>query len=256
MEEGVAIPYGTPLAKQWLHVLDSRLRPCPDWTVGHLYIGGAGLARGYLNDAQRTRERFIVHPQSGERRYHTGDLGRYRPDGVIEFLGRDDTQVKIRGHRIELGEVERVLGSHPAVRAAVALITGETPSAISWPRLWSPAARSKTPCLRSRDPGYVCAAAGDAAIAGWTEAAWPLDGLSNRTALLGMVGTLRGLVFFADKAASTVLRHHDGRRVHPRMRRCCPAGSPCCATSDCWSGGDSGLYKLAATPPEARELPL
>ncbi len=260
MEEGVAIPYGTPLANQWLHVLDSRLRPCPDWTVGHLYIGGAGLARGYLNDAQRTRERFIVHPQSGERLYHTGDLGRYRPDGVIEFLGRDDTQVKIRGHRIELGEVESVLGSHPAVRAAVALITGETPQRYKL-------AAFVEPCRQVEDTlpeeveilGYVCAAAGDAAIARvdrkllgrWME-------LSNRTALLGMVGTLRGLGFFADKAARHSLEDiMTAGRVHPRMRRLLSRWlAVLCDQRLLVLEADSGLYKLAATPPEARELPL
>ncbi|UJW28750.1 amino acid adenylation domain-containing protein [Saccharothrix sp. AJ9571] len=114
-----SVPYGTPLANQTFHVLDEDLRDCPAWVVGELHIGGAGLARGYLHDDQRTRDRFITHPETGDRLYRTGDLGRYRRDGVIEFLGRADSQVKISGHRLELGEVEAVLARHPQVESAV-----------------------------------------------------------------------------------------------------------------------------------------
>jgi amino acid adenylation domain-containing protein len=114
-----SIPYGRPLANQTVQVLDAGLRPRPAWATGELYIGGAGLARGYWRDPARTASSFIVHPRTGERLYRTGDLGRYRPDGVIEFLGREDGQVKVRGHRIELGEVETALAAHPAVRSAV-----------------------------------------------------------------------------------------------------------------------------------------
>lgn len=121
-----SIPYGRPLANQTFHVLDTMMRPCPDQVPGELYIGGTGLALGYLNDPGRTEERFIDHPATGERLYRTGDLGKYRPDGVIEFLGREDNQVKIRGHRIELGEIESVLQSHPDIGMAVALACGES----------------------------------------------------------------------------------------------------------------------------------
>lgn len=121
-----SIPYGRPLANQTFHVLDPLMRPCPDQVPGELYIGGAGLALGYLNDSIRTEERFICHPQTGERLYRTGDLGRYRPDGIIEFLGREDNQVKIRGHRIELGEIESALQAHPDIGMAVALACGES----------------------------------------------------------------------------------------------------------------------------------
>src|SRR5205823_4987807 len=103
--EWTSIPYGRPLTNQRWHVLDRALRPCPDLVRGELYIAGAGLALGYWRDARTTAERFIRHPTSGERVYRTGDWGRYRRDGSIEFLGRDDRQVKIRGHRIELAEV-------------------------------------------------------------------------------------------------------------------------------------------------------
>src|SRR5947209_1376331 len=97
------IPYGRPMANQTMHVLDEALEPRPVWVPGELYIGGAGLARGYWPHAERTAERFIEHPRTGERLYRTGDLARYLPDGNLEFLGRRDHQVKIRGYRVELG---------------------------------------------------------------------------------------------------------------------------------------------------------
>ncbi|MEU6477516.1 amino acid adenylation domain-containing protein [Streptomyces sp. NPDC047017] len=123
-----SIPYGTPLANQSFHVLDAghpALRPCPDWVTGELYIGGTGLALGYLGDPGRTAERFVTHPVTGERLYRTGDLGRYRPSGDIEFLGRADSQVKVLGHRIEPGEIESALERHPSVGAACVLADGD-----------------------------------------------------------------------------------------------------------------------------------
>jgi SAM-dependent methyltransferase/acyl carrier protein len=108
-----------------VEVLNERLEACPDWVVGELYIGGAGLAEGYWQDAARTAERFVEHPDTGARLYRTGDLGRYLPDGNIEFLGREDFQVKIRGYRIELGEIEAALLQHPAIKQAVVLAIGE-----------------------------------------------------------------------------------------------------------------------------------
>ena len=120
-----SIPYGRPMLNQRFHVLDERLEPCPEWTPGQLYIGGIGLARGYWGDKERTATSFLCHPRTGERLYRTGDLGRWLPDGEIEFLGREDFQVKIQGYRIELGEIEAVLARHPGVRSAVALALGE-----------------------------------------------------------------------------------------------------------------------------------
>ena len=117
-----SIPYGLPLANQGFHVLDAALRDRPVWTVGELYISGAGLAQGYLGDPETTAYRFITHPRDGRRLYRTGDFGRYLPGGEIEFLGREDTQVKLRGHRIELGEIEAALLEHPAVAAAGAVL--------------------------------------------------------------------------------------------------------------------------------------
>ncbi|MFI9324528.1 amino acid adenylation domain-containing protein [Kitasatospora aureofaciens] len=119
-----SIPYGTPLTNQGFRVLDEALRDAPVWTVGELYITGAGLAAGYLGDPKLTAARFFDHPVDGQRMYRTGDLGRYLPGGEIEFLGREDGQVKIRGHRIELGEVEAALLAHPSVGAAAAVVAG------------------------------------------------------------------------------------------------------------------------------------
>jgi amino acid adenylation domain-containing protein len=120
-----SIPYGTPLKGQMLHVVNGRGEDCPDWVIGEIEISGAGVARGYWRDAAQTAERFRVDARTGERRYRTGDLGRFRPYGAassttpIEFLGREDFQVKVQGYRIELGEIETALGSHPDVQQAV-----------------------------------------------------------------------------------------------------------------------------------------
>ena len=105
---GRSIPYGRPLPGQGVLVLDAALRACSDWHIGELYIAGAGVADGYENDPERTDAAFLRHPDHG-RIYRTGDRGRRLPGGVIEFLGRTDTQVKLNGHRVELGEIESVL---------------------------------------------------------------------------------------------------------------------------------------------------
>lgn len=119
-----SIPYGKPLANQRFHVLDAFLRECPTHVTGELYIAGAGLALGYLGDAERTAERFVTHSVTGERLYRTGDTGRRLDDGAIEFLGRVDRQVKLNGHRVELAEVEAALLTHPAVESAAATVQG------------------------------------------------------------------------------------------------------------------------------------
>ncbi|HBF82200.1 MAG TPA: non-ribosomal peptide synthetase [Streptomyces sp.] len=119
----VSIPYGRPLTGQHYRVVDRSGRDCPDWTPGELLIGGAGLARGYLGDPARTAEKFVE--RDGRRWYRTGDLGRYRGDGLLEFLGRLDSQLKISGHRIEAGEIEAALEAHPAVARAAVVAVGE-----------------------------------------------------------------------------------------------------------------------------------
>ena len=121
----VSIPYGRPLANQRFHVLDAALQPRPIWVPGELYIAGDGLARGYWDDPVRTDAAFLYHPRTGERLYRTGDWGRWLPDGSIEFLGRRDQQIKINGHRIEIGEIEACLLRHPAVRQATVLAVGD-----------------------------------------------------------------------------------------------------------------------------------
>ena len=114
-----SVPYGRPLANQQLHVLDHKLEPRPSWVPGDLYIAGAGLARGYWRDPDKTARSFITHPDSGQRLYRTGDLARYHPDGTVEFLGRNDTQIKLHGYRIELGEIEATLTTHPQIETAL-----------------------------------------------------------------------------------------------------------------------------------------
>jgi pyochelin synthetase len=114
-----SIPYGRPLSGQSWHISDACGRDVPDWVTGELYIGGAGLALGYLNDPDRTAAAFVAHPGTGMRLYRTGDLGRYLPGGDIEFLGRADAQLKIQGYRVEPGEIEHALRAHPAVGQAV-----------------------------------------------------------------------------------------------------------------------------------------
>ena len=121
-----SIPYGKPLTNQFFEVLDPMLRRRPDLVPGELYIGGAGVAMGYWSDPQKTDRSFIRHPRTGERLYRTGDLGRYLPDGNLEFLGREDFQVKIHGFRIELGEIEATLLTHPEVTGAVVVAVDST----------------------------------------------------------------------------------------------------------------------------------
>jgi aspartate racemase len=120
-----SIPIGRPVANTQVYILDKYLKPVPIGVPGELHIGGAGLARGYLNYPVLTQEKFISHPfcdQHDARLYKTGDLVRYLPDGSIEFLGRLDQQVNIRGYRVEPGEIEMVLGQHRAVREALVLV--------------------------------------------------------------------------------------------------------------------------------------
>ncbi len=116
-----SIPYGWPLSNQRYHVLNDALEPAPTWVAGQLYIGGVGLAEGYFCDAERTAQSFILHPRTNERLYRTGDYGRYLPDGSIEFLGRRDTQLKIRGFRVELGEIDAAMMRIAQIKDAVTI---------------------------------------------------------------------------------------------------------------------------------------
>ncbi|TYK55435.1 non-ribosomal peptide synthetase [Pseudomonas synxantha] len=114
-------PIGKPIANTRMYVLDGQLQPVPLGVVGELFIAGVQVARGYLNRAELTAERFLDDPFAPGRMYRTGDVGRYLPDGNIEYLGRNDDQVKIRGLRIELGEIQARLTEHPAVQEAAVI---------------------------------------------------------------------------------------------------------------------------------------
>jgi len=122
------IPIGRPIANVCIYLLDPAMQPVPVEMIGELYIGGMGIAQGYLHQPARTAERFVPNPFGPGRLYRTGDFARYLPSGDIEFLGRTDHQVKIRGYRVELGEVEAGLRRHPAVRQAVVVADGATVS--------------------------------------------------------------------------------------------------------------------------------
>ncbi|GHO60113.1 hypothetical protein KSB_85880 [Ktedonobacter robiniae] len=124
LPETAIVPIGFPLANVATYVLDQFMQPVPECVYGELYIGGPGVARGYLNNPQLTAAHFLPDPFSGvpgARVYRTGDIVRYRPGGALEIRGRQDAQVKVRGYRIELGEIEAALAEHPAIQACIVL---------------------------------------------------------------------------------------------------------------------------------------
>ena len=118
----INIPYGKPMRNQKYDVLDDALRSRPAWVPGELYASGRGLAKGYWRDEQKTGEKFLQHPMTGERIYRTGDVGRYLGDGNIDIIGRADFQVKIQGWRIDLGEIESVLLQHDRVQSTAVMV--------------------------------------------------------------------------------------------------------------------------------------
>ena len=128
--QGAYVSLAARCLMQQLYVLDERIQPAPIGVAGEIYVGGAGVGRGYLNRPDLTAERFLPHPfasEPGARLYRTGDLGRWLADGQLDYLGRSDHQVKLRGHRVELGEVEAALLAHGGVRQAAAVIVEPQP---------------------------------------------------------------------------------------------------------------------------------
>ncbi len=128
-----SVPIGRPMANVRTYLLDRGLEPVPAGTSGEVFLGGMGLARGYLGRPDLTAGRFVPDPfaaEPGSRLYRTGDFARHLPDGEIEFLGRGDDQVKVRGFRVELGEIEAALRHHPAVREAVVMAHDREPAAV------------------------------------------------------------------------------------------------------------------------------
>jgi pristinamycin I synthase-3/4 len=157
---------GSPIGNMRFYVLDRYLHPVPDGMVGEIYIGGIGLGRGYLHRPGLSAERFLPDPltgRPGERMYRTGDRGRLLPSGDVEFLGRLDHQVKIRGQRIELSEIESVLRQHSGVREAVVVVQGETDQDRSLAAFVVPVQQSESDDiadelrghLRTRLPAYM-----------------------------------------------------------------------------------------------------
>lgn len=122
------VPVGRPIANTQIYILNAAMQPQPIGVAGELYIGGDGVARGYLKKSEQTAEKFVANPFSNDtnsRLYRTGDLARFLPDGQVEFIGRIDHQVKVRGYRIELGEIEAELRQHPALREALVIARDE-----------------------------------------------------------------------------------------------------------------------------------
>jgi amino acid adenylation domain-containing protein len=129
LDENLAsIPIGKPIGDRKVYLLDRNLQPVPVGVSGEIHVGGASVARGYLNQLALTREKFISNPfLAGDTLYKTGDLARYLPDGNIEYIGRIDNQVKIRGFRIELGEIEAVIGQNEDVQSACVIVREDNP---------------------------------------------------------------------------------------------------------------------------------
>lgn len=125
-----SIPIGRPIVNTQIYILDDQQQPVPIGVPGELYLGGDGLAQGYLNLPEQTAAKFVAHPFTTEpeaRLYRTGDQVRYRPDGTVEFIGRRDNQIKLRGYRIELGEIETALLNHATVQEALVVLREDTP---------------------------------------------------------------------------------------------------------------------------------
>ncbi|CAM5535588.1 D-alanine--D-alanyl carrier protein ligase [Streptomyces alboniger] len=150
--EWASIPYGRPLANQRTYILDDAFQPVPPGVTGELYLAGTGVARGYLDQPERTAERFIdwTHGEVSDRIYRTGDMARFGADGLIELLGRRDFQVKLNGLRVELGEIEAVLRSHPAVQQSA--VVAHRNQLVAYAVAAAVRRSTSTPCTGRRRP--------------------------------------------------------------------------------------------------------
>lgn len=153
-----SVPIGRPVANTQIYVFDSQFQPVPIGVTGEVYIGGDGVARGYLNHPDLTAERFVPDPfgvKPGARLYKTGDLARFLADGNIEYVGRNDFQLKIRGYRIELGEIELALAQYPAVREAVVLASERLTAYVVLNEMGTATAKQLKEFLKERLPEYM-----------------------------------------------------------------------------------------------------
>ncbi len=167
------VPVGRPISNTQAIVLDAALRPVPSGVVGELFLGGLGVAQGYLDRPELTAERFLPNPYGppGSRLYRTGDLARWLPSGSLDLIGRADEQVKIRGHRIELGEIESLLAEHPCIlQAAVSVRDGRATGSPAWSRTWS------APTLRPPCPSCASSCASGCRRACCPRSSWSWSG--------------------------------------------------------------------------------
>ena len=213
LSAGQPVGIGAPIPGVCALVLDARLNPAPVGVVGELYLGGPALARGYVGRAELTAERFVANPYggAGARMYRTGDLVRWTPAGTLDYLGRADTQIKLRGQRIELGEIENTLLACPQVTQAAATVHhSDTGAHLSPTSPWStPAPPTTTPKSST-------------------------SGNTSMTSCMALRSRCRGSawIFGAGTAATPVIRFRSRRwwsGVRPRW-----IGSWPCSRGGCW----------------------